>query len=597
MLRSLHIKLVLIMILLVVCLMTIAGAFLVNSVNRFYLNEFYTQMVEVFSQDTEFIRDLVTAREGETDGVQAIDEILVAKMGPLGVDGKNRNYYLLDGDTGQILSSSDDDAGDTLEEITPNLLIALNEKREGDESDLTASYMDLALPISRGEEDYVIYILDQRATVRELNNQLFQLIIEALVFGLVISVLLSFLLSRAMVTPIRALTRGAQRVAEGDFGHEIQVESHDEIGVLTNAFNAMSRQLQSTLQEVESERTKLSTLFLHMTDGVVAFNQSGEVIHSNPAAEEMLGQAIPVGGAVTYGDLFQDMVPLETVLTTDRDCLEIETVWGERILLLLLAPFNREKQVGVLVVVHDVTQQVKNETMRKEFVANVSHELRTPITNIRSYAETLAENPDLPPDTTASFLGVILSESDRMTHIVQDLLTLSRFDSGHSELNLTTFPFAGLLEESCQAMRIEAQRRGHTLRLEGTGGLPAIRADRERISQVVMNVLSNAIKYTPDGGRIVLTAGCTPDRVWLEVADNGIGIPPEDRDRIFERFYRVDKARSRAAGGTGLGLSIVRDTVRRHGGWVTVRARQPEGSVFTVGFPAVPEKRKEGDRG
>ena len=577
MLRSLHIKLVLIMILLVVCLMTIAGAFLVNSVNRFYLNEFYTQMVEVFSQDTEFIRDLVTAREGETDGVQAIDEILVAKMGPLGVDGKNRNYYLLDGDTGQILSSSDDDAGDTLEEITPNLLIALNEKREGDESDLTASYMDLALPISRGEEDYVIYILDQRATVRELNNQLFQLIIEALVFGLVISVLLSFLLSRAMVTPIRALTRGAQRVAEGDFGHEIQVESHDEIGVLTNAFNAMSRQLQSTLQEVESERTKLSTLFLHMTDGVVAFNQSGEVIHSNPAAEEMLGQAIPVGGAVTYGDLFQDMVPLETVLTTDRDCLEIETVWGERILLLLLAPFNREKQVGVLVVVHDVTQQVKNETMRKEFVANVSHELRTPITNIRSYAETLAENPDLPPDTTASFLGVILSESDRMTHIVQDLLTLSRFDSGHSELNLTTFPFAGLLEESCQAMRIEAQRRGHTLRLEGTGGLPAIRADRE-----VMNVLSNAIKYTPDGGRIVLTAGCTPDRVWLEVADNGIGIPPEDRDRIFERFYRVDKARSRESGGTGLGLSIAQEIVRQHQGSLTLVDRPGPGTTLRL---------------
>ena len=582
MLRSLHIKLVLIMILLVVCLMTIAGAFLVNSVNRFYLNEFYTQMVEVFSQDTEFIRDLVTAREGETDGVQAIDEILVAKMGPLGVDGKNRNYYLLDGDTGQILSSSDDDAGDTLEEITPNLLIALNEKREGDESDLTASYMDLALPISRGEEDYVIYILDQRATVRELNNQLFQLIIEALVFGLVISVLLSFLLSRAMVTPIRALTRGAQRVAEGDFGHEIQVESHDEIGVLTNAFNAMSRQLQSTLQEVESERTKLSTLFLNMTDGVVAFNQSGEVIHSNPAAEEMLGQAIPVGGAVTYGDLFQDMVPLETVLTTDRDCLEIETVWGERILLLLLAPFNREKQVGVLVVVHDVTQQVKNETMRKEFVANVSHELRTPITNIRSYAETLAENPDLPPDTTASFLGVILSESDRMTHIVQDLLTLSRFDSGHSELNLTTFPFAGLLEESCQAMRIEAQRRGHTLRLEGTGGLPAIRADRERISQVVMNVLSNAIKYTPDGGRIVLTAGCTPDRVWLEVADNGIGIPLEDRDRIFERFYRVDKARSRESGGTGLGLSIAQEIVRQHQGSLTLVDRPGPGTTLRL---------------
>ena len=419
MLRSLHIKLVLIMILLVVCLMAIAGAFLINSVNRFYLNEFYTQMVEVFSEDTEFVRDLVTAREGEQDGGEAIDQILLAKMGPLGVDGKNRNYYILDGETAEILASSDDDGAQTLEKLTPNLLIALNEKREGNESDLTANYMDLALPIQRGGQDYIIYILDQRATVRELNSQLFQLIIEALAFGLIISVLLSFLLSRAMVTPIRALTRGAQRVAEGDFDHKIQVESHDEIGVLTNAFNAMAGQLQSTLQAVDSERTKLSTLFLHMTDGVVAFNQSGEVIHANPAAEEMLDMEIPLGGTVTYQDLFGEIAPLETILTLERDCLESETVRGERTLLFLLAPFDREKQVGVLVVVHDVTQQVKNETMRKEFVANVSHELRTPITNIRSYAETLEENPDLPPEMTGDFLKVILNESDRMTHIVQ----------------------------------------------------------------------------------------------------------------------------------------------------------------------------------
>ena len=148
MLRSLHTKLVLIMILQVVCLMTIAGAFLINSVNRFYLNEFYNQMVDVFSKDTEFVRDLVTPGEEEADGVQAIDQILVAKMGPLGVDGKNRNYYILDGDDGDILTSSDDEAGQTLDEVTPNLLIALNEKREGTESDLTANYMDLALPIT-----------------------------------------------------------------------------------------------------------------------------------------------------------------------------------------------------------------------------------------------------------------------------------------------------------------------------------------------------------------------------------------------------------------------------------------------------------------
>lgn len=578
MLRSLHMKLVLIMILLVVCLMTIAGTFLINSVNRFYLNEFYTQMVEVFSKDTEFIRDLVTAKEGETDGDQAIHEILVAKMGPLGVDGKNRNYYVLDGSTGQILATSDNSGSQTLDVYTPNLLTALNEKKEGNESDLTANYMDLALPITRGGQDYVIYILDQRGTVRELNSQLFQLIIEALAFGLIISVLLSFLLSRAMVTPIRALTRGAKRVAEGDFDHEIQSESHDEIGVLTNAFNAMADQLQTTLQEVDSERTKLSALFLHMTDGVVAFNQNGEVIHANPAAEEMLDMAIPLGSEVTYHDLFGDIPPLSEILTLDQDCLESEIVRGERILLLFLAPFDREKQVGVLVVVHDVTQQMKNETMRKEFVANVSHELRTPITNIRSYAETLSENLDLPPETTASFLGVILNESDRMIHIVQDLLTLSRFDSGYSQMNLIRFPFGGLLEDSYQAVLMEAQRRGHHLVLEGTGNLPVIRADRERILQVIMNILSNAIKYTPDGGEITMTAGFGQGKVWLEVDDNGIGIPPEDRERIFERFYRVDKARSRESGGTGLGLSIAQEIIRQHQGSLVLVSRPGPGT-------------------
>ena len=578
MLRSLHMKLVLIMILLVVCLMTIAGTFLINSVNRFYLNEFYTQMVEVFSKDTEFIRDLVTAKEGETDGAQAIHEILVAKMGPLGVDGKNRNYYVLDGSTGQILATSDGSGSQTLDVYTPNLLTALNEKKEGNESDLTANYMDLALPITRGGQDYVIYILDQRGTVRELNSQLFQLIIEALAFGLIISVLLSFLLSRAMVTPIRALTRGAKRVAEGDFDHEIQSESHDEIGVLTNAFNAMADQLQTTLQEVDSERTKLSALFLHMTDGVVAFNQNGEVIHANPAAEEMLDMPIPLGSEVTYHDLFGDIPPLSEILTLDQDCLESEIVRGERILLLFLAPFDREKQVGVLVVVHDVTQQMKNETMRKEFVANVSHELRTPITNIRSYAETLSENLDLPPETAASFLGVILNESDRMIHIVQDLLTLSRFDSGYSQMNLIRFPFAGLLEDSYQAVLMEAQRRGHHLVLEGTGNLPVIRADRERILQVIMNILSNAIKYTPDGGEITMTAGFGQGKVWLEVDDNGIGIPPEDRERIFERFYRVDKARSRESGGTGLGLSIAQEIIRQHQGSLVLVSRPGPGT-------------------
>ena len=565
MLRSLHTKLVLIMVLLVVCLMTIAGAFLINSVNRFFLNEFYNQMAEVFTDDPEFVRDLVTKPKGETDGVAALDQVLKAYMGALGVDGSNRNYFILDGETGDYLAGSNDEAGKSLE-LTPNLYTALNDGTEGSRSDPTANYMDLAIPIERGSDSYIIYILDNQDTVRELNSRLFQLILEALLFGLVISALLSFLLSRAMVTPIQALTKGARQVAQGDFSHDIQVESNDEIGVLTDTFNTMSDQLQNTLLQVDQERTKLSTLFLHMTDGVIAFDQEGKVIQVNPAAEEMIG--ISIDGTLRFHDLFGEVAFLESVLNLEKDgdCLEIEAVRGDRSLLLLMAPFDQEKQSGVLVVIHDVTQQVKNEATRKEFVANVSHELRTPLTNIRSYAETIAENPDLPPDTMSSFLGVILNETDRMTHIVQDLLTLSRFDSGHSELHLSAFDFGAMLRDCYQAVRMEAQRHQHFLTLDGDRGLPEIKADRDRILQVVMNILSNAIKYTPDGGRIRMLAGKAAETVWLEVRDNGIGIPERDRERIFDRFYRVDKARSRESGGTGLGLAIAREIVGRHDG-------------------------------
>ena len=593
--RSLHMKLMLILLLLITSLMAVVGAFLTTSVSSFYIDTFYEQISAVFSDDSDGYVSTLRARAAEPDGAAGIKEMLEGRAGSLGIDYRTRNYFILDGQSGTYLDGSAE-ASELPREQTANLLTARNAVAQGDStlvgdrSDITADYMDAAIPIMGGGNAYIIYILDQRASVRELNSQLFQLIIEALAFGLIISVLLSFLLSRAMVNPIRALTRGVKRVADGDFSREIHSESHDEIGVLTTSFNAMASQLQRTLREVESERTKLSTLFLHMTDGVVAFDRNGAVIHSNPAAEEMLDMAIPVGGSVTYQDLFEDIAPLEKILTLDQDCLENEMVRGERILLFLMAPFDQEKQVGVLVVVHDVTQQVKNETLRKEFVANVSHELKTPITNISSYAETLVETPGLPAETSVKFLNVILNESDRMTHIVDDLLTLSRFDSGYSQLNLTTFPFADVLEDSYQAIRIEAQRHEHTLILEGEQVLPTVRADRERVLQVIMNILSNAIKYTPDGGRIVMSAGFDPDRVWLEVTDNGIGIPPEDRERIFERFYRVDKARSRESGGTGLGLSIAKEIIRQHEGKLLLVDRPGPGTTLRM------ELKREGPK-
>ena len=255
-----------------------------------------------------------------------------------------------------------------------------------------------------------------------------------------------------------------------------------------------------------------------------------------------------------------------------EDHLEEERQVRERYLQLLMAPFDRGRAGGgALVVLHDVTEQRKNEEMRREFVANVSHELRTPLTNIRSYAETLTENAgEMPPEMEKKFLGVILNESDRMTHIVQDLLTLSRFDSDRDALKLSLFPFAGAVKDIYNAVYMDAQKHDHTLTLDLEPGLPQVLADRERVIQVMMNIVSNSIKYTPDGGNIAIRAGRERNRVWMGGDDDGIGIPEEDRPRIFERFYRVDKARSRQSGGTGLGLSIAKEIVDRHRGRLAI---------------------------
>ncbi len=522
MFRSLHMKLMLIMTLLIISIMTVVGAFLVNSVSGFYLEQFYSQMQGVFQDDPEFFHDLENAAPGEESGAEQLGQMMEAYTGNLGVDGQSRNYYVLDG--------------------------------------AAAAYMDVAIPVSRGGREYVIYIKDNKQAVQNLTSQLVTLILEALIFGIVISVLLSFLLSKTLITPIERLTEGAEEVAAGDFGHKI---------------------------EVENERNKLGTLFLHMTDGVVAFGREGDIIQSNPAAEEMLGRSLPIGGEVGYEALFGDIAPLAQALEPGSPgYLAASRESRGRSFELLLAPFDRDHQAGVLVVIHDVTERNKAEEQRKEFVANVSHELRTPLTNIHSYAETLVDSGgELPAETEEGFLKVILSESERMAHIVQDLLTLSRFDSGRSELNLATFSFAEAIESMVKANLLEARRHGHTLTAALEPELPQITADRERITQVMMNVVSNAIKYTPEGGTIAVTAGKAGDRVWLEVADNGIGVPEGDRDRIFERFYRVDKARSRESGGTGLGLSIAKEIVDQHGGEIKAVDKPGPGLTIRVELP------------
>ena len=584
MFRSLHMKLTLILLLLITSLMAVVGTFLTTSVSSFFIDSFYQQMDSVFGAGSDFYPTLCAG--AEEGGAARLQELVEVRAGSLGVDYSSRNYYILDGDGTLLLGSDERNSLDA----TANLLAAEN-GRVGDESDITADFMDVAIPIPEGEPEFIVYILDSKETVSGLNTQLFMIIMQALVIGLLISLLLSFLLSKTMVGPIEKLTAGAEKVAAGDFESRLPVESTDEIGVLTGTFNEMASVLRQTLAAVENERTKLDTLFLHMTDGVVAFDHTGKLIHRNPAAVTMLGRTL--GEDSRYDQLFGSLYPMEQILALHRpDYAEAQQVVGDRMLELYLAPFSSDQEKGgVLIVLHDVTEQHRNEERRKEFVANVSHELRTPLTNVRSYAETLrSAEGDIPQEMANSFLDIIISETDRMTHIVQDLLTLSRLDAGNTEMRFAPFSFRESVENVCRANAMEARRHSHSLTCTLAEDMPEISGDRQRLEQVVTNILGNAIKYTPDGGHIAVTGGGSGRSVWVEVADDGIGIPEKDRDRIFDRFYRVDKARSRESGGTGLGLSIAKEIVERHHGSLRLVPREGRGTTIRLVLPIDPSR-------
>lgn len=577
--RSLRMKLVMILVILILALMTVIGAFLINGVGNFYISEFYVQMEQTFSQD--FISQLQRLAQQSQDAPREMKELLMAQSG-LGIDISGRNVYILS-PTGDVLTASDQE---TSVEVTANILTAMNGEI-GQDSSITSSYMDLAVPIKTDSGSYIVYIRDSKATVDKLTGQVLNIILQALALGLVICLVLSFLLAQILITPIRALTIGTRQVAAGDFSQRLEVTSRDEIGVLTRNFNYMSQVLRDTLSEVENERNKLSTLFLHMTDGVVAFSPAGLVIHSNPAASQMLSRSLDP--TTSFQDLFAEDAAFDQILTLKRpQYLEAQKTVGERELELFMAPYSADQAPGgVMVVIHDVTEQRRSEQARREFVANVSHELRTPLTNIKSYAETvIAAGDELPPELHNNFMGVIVSEADRMTRIVQDLLTLSKIDYGKMEMNVSRFSFSKAVRSVYEAVALNAESHGHTLTFSCEENMPDVDGDRERIEQVIMNIVSNAIKYTPDGGRIAITAATSGRNVFVRISDNGIGIPEKDLPRLFERFYRVDKARSRESGGTGLGLSIAKEILNQHKGDIRIESVYGEGTDVTITLPA-----------
>ena len=586
MFRSLHRKLVLVLVLLIVSVMAVVATFLINSMTSYHIREFQSQMSSVFT--SEFI--LTLEQNAQDSGT--LQDMIEAYSAPLGID-EYRCFYVLDGQTGDYLSGSDDDYGARLVK-TPNILTAMT-GQVGQQTETLGEYFDVAIPIrdGQGRVSFVVGVLDDKSELQELNWNLFTILIQAMLFGLVVAICLSFLLSKTITDPVERLTDQAARIAAGDFDSSADIKSSDEIGILSDTFDEMSVQLSNTLRQVEEERNKLDTLFQHMADGMVAFDDQGQLLQFNPAAEGMLGRKLDE--SLCYTDVFPEVQVRQEDMAMDGRSIEIDFAAGPRFLKIYFAPIRLGgDNKGLMAVLHDFTEQRKLDDSRREFVANVSHELRTPLTNVRGYAETLMSVDDIDRGTQMRFLGVISSEADRMTRIVKDLLTLTRLDYNRMEMHMEPMDLRELGQKAAQAMEGQATGQGLTLNCHLPDSLPMVVGDAERIQQVIINIITNAIKYNKPQGAIHITGGTEGEKVFLRVEDTGIGVPKEDLKRLFERFYRVDKARSRESGGTGLGLAIAKQIVESHGGSIGFESEYGKGSVVTLYLPRMKDEAAHG---
>ena len=438
-------------------------------------------------------------------------------------------------------------------------------------------------------------------------SKLQQNLILALGVAFIVAVSLSIWLARSITKPLSDIARAARQLGSGHQTTPIKTTAQDEAGLLAATLNHMADQLHAKIDELSEDRAQLLAMLTSMVEGVMVLDYRSYVLQVNPALERMFGVSRTEARGRPCAELFRhqqlnDLVTAilrsrtnhedEIVLPLTGRCLHIEAS---------VAGGERENEACVVLVFHDITELRRLEKIRKDFVANVSHELRTPLTSIKGYVEALLDGAKDDPAASAKFLDIILKQSDRLNLIIEDLLELSKIESGRVLLKAEPLDLRPIIDRTLSMMKPLADKNGHRLLSSIDDTLPPMEGDDDRLVQVLTNLLDNAVKYTPAGGTITVGAKLVSDSgsaeqpgrmIELSVADTGIGIPEQDRPRVFERFYRVDKARSRELGGTGLGLAIVKHIVEGHGGQVWVEGNHPQGSRVVVRLPVSARVRR-----
>jgi two-component system phosphate regulon sensor histidine kinase PhoR len=414
-----------------------------------------------------------------------------------------------------------------------------------------------------------------------------------------IAMALSLWVSRNLTKPLSEMAAAARQLAGGTSGVRLVVSSTDEVGLLARTLNDMTEQLETKIKEVSDDRAQLLAMLIAMVEGVMVLDYRGTVVQVNPALERMFSLGLTESRGRHYADLIRheglNRIVASVLQTRSGQGGEITLSPSGRTLRVeaSIAGGSRELEACAVFVFHDMTELRRLEKIRKDFVANVSHELRTPLTSIKGYVEALLDGGKDEPDTAAAFLEIIMRQSNRLNLILDDLLQLSQIESGQVLFRREPVELRALLERTVAVIKPLAGKKHHTIELSLPDEYVVVEGDEERLVQVFINLLENAVKYTPDHGQISVsirpsTRNGTIARPMIDivVTDSGIGIPEADRPRVFERFYRVDKARSRELGGTGLGLAIVKHIVEAHNGHVWVEGSAPRGSRFVVRLPA-----------
>lgn len=430
-----------------------------------------------------------------------------------------------------------------------------------------------------------VEVLSQGIAQLKINTAI-ALTICTVVFA-VIGCLIALYLSKYVIYPINKLIKSAEKIAEEDSGTKKKGKKKVEVDNLENVLGMMTHELKDKLSEVSTQKNQIETILLHMTDGIIAFNREGEIILINPAAKKFLGIRPE---DETFDDIFKKFdvnINMEKIIYLENwTSTEQRIQVNDKYVNVFFAPFKDEtdRPDGVIAVIQDITEHVKLDNMQKELVADVSHELKTPITSIMGYADTLLEG-EYDKDTQTKFLNVIATEARRMARLVTDLLTLSRYDNNKKNIRKESFDLGDLVKKCQDKLAIEIKKKNHKVDCFVTADVPPVYADKYDIERVILNVLTNSIKYTPDGGEIKIYVGFVYNDAYIKIFDNGIGIPEEDLGRIFERFYRVDKARSRESGGTGLGLSIAKEILDKNGGSIDIKSVVGQGTEVVIRIP------------